>query len=726
MSNHFQRFISEPFFSNIRYETSANLKAEKENKMSETHYRSCNLCEAICGIAIEHADGEILAIAGDKNDPFSRGHICPKAFALKDVYHDKNRLKMPVKRDGDGWREISWTEAFDEIETRVKTVQAKHGRNAVAVFQGNPSVHNFGTLLNSGDLLKALKTQNNFSATSVDQLPHHFAAWTMFGHPLLMPIPDVDRTEYFLIFGANPLASNGSLMTAPDIINRLENIKKRGGKIVLIDPRKTETARVADEHFFIKPSSDVFLLLAIVNVLFAENLIKLERLESFTDGAEILREISKEYAPETAADLTGIPAFEIRRIAAEFGAAKAAVCYGRMGVSTQKFGSLCHWLINSINILTGNFDRAGGAMFTAPAFDLLAAAKPSNIFNRWQSRVRRLPEFMGELPVAALAEEISAPGEGQIKALITSCGNPVLSTPNGGALDAALEKLEFMVSIDIYINETTSRADVILPPATGLETSHYDVIFNLFAVRNTAKYSAPMFPKADGAKYDWEIFQELAHRLSGKPEPLNLVPPEAKLDSGLQFGRYKMSLEYLRMNPHGVDLGALEPCLPERLLTENKRINLAPELLVKDLERLKLEVQETSEFPFALIGRRHLRDNNSWLHNSEVLVKGKNRCTVLINQTDAENLRIENGATLKVSSRVGAVEIPCEITDKIMPGVVSIPHGYGHNRKGVRLDTARNHAGVSINDLTDDRVLDELTGNAAFSNVKVRLESVKV
>jgi len=691
--------------------------------MSEVHYRSCNLCEAICGIEIKHENGVVLSIAGDKNDPFSRGHVCPKAVALKDIYEDANRLKFPVKRVGENWRQISWTEAFDEIEAKIKDIQSRFGRNAVAIFQGNPSVHNFGTLLNSGELLKTLKTQNSFSATSTDQLPHHFAAWTMFGHPLLMPIPDIDRTDFFLIFGANPLASNGSLMTAPDIINRLENIKKRGGKIVLIDPRKTETARLASEHHFIKPSSDVFLLLAIVQTLFAENLVNLERLSNFTDGVEVLRTISAEFTPETVADLTGIAATEIKRIAVEFGAANSAVCYGRMGVSVQKFGSLCHWLINSINILTGNFDRAGGAMFTAPAFDLLAMAKGGNLFNRWQSRVRHLPEFMSELPVAALSEEIEGEGEGQIKVLITSCGNPVLSTPNGGALEKALGKLDFMVSIDIYINETTKHADIILPPATGLETSHYDVIFNLFAVRNTAKYSAPLFPKADGAKYDWEIFQELSHCLNGKNEPLNLVPPEAKLDLGLKLGSYKMSLEDLRANPHGIDLGELKPCLPERLLTENKRINLAPEFLVKDLERLKVEARSSVEFPFALIGRRHLRDDNSWLHNSERLMKGKNRCTVLVNASDAANLKIENGQIIKVSSRVGTVEIPCEISEKIMPGVVSIPHGYGHGRSGVKLDTAKNHAGVSLNDLTDERVLDELTGNAAFSNTRVRLES---
>ena len=687
--------------------------------MSEFHYRTCNLCEAVCGIEIEHADGKVLAIKGDKQDPFSRGHICPKALALKEIYEDENRLKLPVKRIGNDWKEISWDEAFDEIANKIKGIQMKYGRNAVAVYQGNPSVHNFGTLLNSGSLLKALKTQNNFSATSVDQLPHHFAGWAMFGHPLLLPIPDIDRTNYFLIFGANPLASNGSLMTAPDIINRLEAIKKRGGKIVLIDPRRNETARVATEHHFIKPASDVYFLLAIIHTLFAENLVKLGHLADFTDGVDVLREVSKDYTPETVENLTGISAAEIKRITLEFANAKSAVCYGRIGVSTQKFGGLCHWLINSINILTANFDRAGGAMFTSPAFDLLQTAKPENIYNRWQSRVRKLPEFMSELPVAALAEEILTDGEGQIKALFTSCGNPVLSTPNGAQLEKALDKLEFLVSIDIYINETTRKADIILPTATGLETSHYDVIFNLLAVRNTAKYSAPLFPKDENAKYDWEIFQELAHCLNSNEEPLKLVPPEVKLNFGLQFGRYKLSLEELQNNLHGIDLGELQSCLPERLLTENKRLNLAPELLVNDLQRLKSETAQSDEFSFALIGRRHLRDNNSWLHHSEILTKGKNRCTLLINNSDAGKLNLQNGKTVKVSSRVGTVEIPCEITETIAPGVVSIPHGYGHKREGFA--TNENHAGVSLNDLTDHNLIDELTGNAAFNGVRVKI-----
>lgn len=693
--------------------------------MPKKHFRNCNLCEAICGIAITHEDGKILSIEGDKLDPFSRGHICPKAVALKDIYEDPNRLRKPVRRTADGWAEIGWDEAFDEAAAGILAVQERCGRDAVAVYQGNPSVHNLGTMLNGRDLLKALKTKNTYSATSVDQLPHHFASWAMLGHHFLIPVPDIDHTDYFLVFGANPLASNGSLMTSPDIINRLNAIKKRGGKIVLVDPRKTETTRLTDEHFFITPSSDAFLLLAIVNTLFAEDLADLGRLADHVDGVEVLREASSEFTLERAEPLTGVPAADIRRLAHEFAAAKSAVCYGRIGLSTQRFGGLCQWLINAINILTGNFDRQGGAMFTSPAFDLMQASKSGNVYNRWQSRVRKLPEFMGELPVAALAEEILTGGEGQVKALVTSCGNPVLSTPNGSQLDKALDGLEFMVSIDIYINETTRHANIIMPPATNLESSHYDIIFNTFAVRNTAKYSGPLFSKGGEARHDWEIFQQLVHRLSRKTGPCQTEAPEAKLDMALMFGRYQLSIEKLKEDPHGIDLGELRSCLPDRLLTENKRIDLAPEILVRDLERLKsvFELDEDKEFPFSLIGRRHLRDCNSWLHNSERLMKGRNRCTVMMNSADADRLKLTDGQTVRASSRVGSVEMPLEITDNIAPGVVSIPHGYGHRRKGIDLDVAANHAGESINDLTDETVIDELTGNAAFSGVRVRIEA---
>ncbi len=698
--------------------------------MIKTHFRTCNLCEAMCGLEIKVENDTIKSIAGDKNDPFSRGHICPKAVAMQDIYNDPNRLKTPVRRTENGWEAISWDTAYSEIVTKTKAIQAQYGNDAVGIYQGNPSIHNWGTTLNSANFFRLFRTKNIFSATSADQLPHHFAAWQMFGHPLLMPIPDIDNTDFWLIFGGNPIASNGSIMSSPDVAHRLAAIRQRGGKVVVVDPRRTETAEKSTAHFFIRPNADVYLLLALIHVVFAKKGVKLGKNADFTEGVAELEKCVVDYSPEAVADITGVSATEIEQLATDFMGAKTAVCYGRVGVSTQSFGTLSQWLINALNVLTGNCDREGGAMFTAPAFEILRKTKAETIFNRWQSRVRGLPEFMSELPVSTLADEVLTEGDGQIRALLTSCGNPVLAVPNGRKMDEALEKLDFMVSFDIYINETTRHAHIILPPATGLEISHYDVTFHVLAIRNTAKYSPPLFAKVEGAKYDWEIFQELAHRFKGETGDFMPEPPEKVLDLGLQHGRYNISLQQLIDNPHGLDFGALQPCFPKRLFTEDKKINLAPLLLVQDLARAQqhlIQQKKASEnappqYPFALIGRRHLRDNNSWMHNSARLVKGPNRCTLLIHPEDADALNIKNQSIVKLSSRVGSVELPAELTDSMMRGVVCMPHGYGHGRANVQLDVAQKHAGVSVNDLTDELVLDDLTGNAAFSNVVVKVE----
>lgn len=694
--------------------------------MSQTHYRNCNLCEAMCGLEIQLENDQITSIAGDKNDPFSRGHICPKAVALKDIYEDPNRLRTPVKRTPQGWQKISWEEAMDAVVEGIQRTQAQYGHNAVALYQGNPSIHNLGTIMNSPAFAKALRSKNLFSATSTDQLPHHYASWQLFGHPLLVPIPDIDHTQFMLIIGGNPIASNGSMMTVPDVAKRLRAIQERGGKVVVVDPRRTETAEKADQHFFIRPNADVLLLLAMVQTLFAEGLVNLGHLAEFTDGVTELQNACAAYTPEKVAAATGISAAAIRQLTREFAGAESAVAYGRVGVSTQVYGGLCQWLINALNILTGNLDKKGGAMFTQPAVDFIARGKYEKRFGRWHSRVRGLSESLGELPVAALAEEILTPGEGQIRTLITSCGNPVLSTPNGAQVDKALASLDFMVSIDIYINETTRHAHIILPPATGLEVSHYDLTFHVLAVRNTSKYSPPLFEKAPEARHDYEIYQELAHRLSGNTEPFQVEPPEEKLDLGLRFGPYALSLDQLKENPHGIDLGSLQACLPQRLFIPDKRIPLAPADFLQDLSRVDqlLEVtHSTPKFPFLLIGRRHLRDNNSWMHNASRLMRGRNRCTLQMHPDDAAQLGLQNQQVVKLSSRVGEIELPLEISAEIMPGVVCMPHGYGHARAGVQLDVAKQYAGVSINDLTDEFVLDDLTGNAAFSGVRVNVGS---
>src|SRR5687767_9968818 len=475
---------------------------------AEIHYRSCNLCEAMCVIEFVVRDDRALDIRGDKDDPFSRGYICPKAVALQDIHSDPDRLRYPVRRTSGGWKRISWSEAFDEIGRSIGKVQAKSGKNAVATYFGNPTVHSYGAMLFGPMLIRSLHTRNRFSATSVDQLPHHLAAFLMFGHQLLLPVPDIDRTDFFLILGANPAVSNGSMMTSPDIRNRLQSIRERGGKIVVVDPRFTETARLADRHLFIRPGTDVYLLLAMLYVIINEELAAPGRLEAFTAGAEAIRDVVQEFSPEDVALVTGVDAENIRRLAVEFTTAKSAVCYGRIGLSTQEFGGACQWLINVINILSGNLDREGGSMFPLPAFDPVNAPQslaPRGSFGRWHSRVRNLPEIGGELPVATLGEEILTEGPGQIRSLITFAGNPVLSTPNGRQLDEALASLDFMVSIDFYINETTRHANIILPPSSPLEREHYDIAFHLLAIRNTAKFSPALFERSAETLHDWEI-----------------------------------------------------------------------------------------------------------------------------------------------------------------------------------------------------------------------------
>ena len=710
------------------------------------HYRSCNLCEAICGIEITQSGEQRLNIRGDKDDPFSRGYICPKAVALQDFHYDKDRLKHPVRRTSSGWERIGWNEAFDEVAQNLKRIHARHGRNSIASYLGNPTVHNYGALLFVPGFLRSLRTRNKFSATSVDQLAHHLAGFLMFGHQLLLPIPDVDRTQYFLILGANPAVSNGSLMTAPGMNRRLEEIRKRGGKVVLIDPRQNETARFADRHIFIRPGTDVLLLLALLHVVFEERLTHLDQLAPFTKGVETVAQLVAEFPPERVAQITGIESNQIRALAREFAAADSAVCYGRIGLSTQEFGGVCQWLINVLNTVTGNLDRAGGAMFTRPAFDPVTAPQslaPRGSFARWHSRVRKLPEFSGELPVAALAEEILTEGAGQVMALVTLAGNPVLSTPNGRELDRALASLEFMVSIDCYINETTSHAHIILPPTSPLERGHYDIAFNVLAVRNTAKFSPPLFERNEESRHDWEILLELETRMKhdgivgGVRRKLSkqFFTPERILDLGLRFGPYGarlnpfsngLTLRKVRKAVHGLDLGPMASCLPGRLQTADKQIDLAPEVLVKDVDRVKTRFLNQPAYEanghLLLIGRRHLRSNNSWMHNSERLVKGnpaKPACTVLMHPTDAANRDLLDGQKVVVRSNVGSIVLPVEISEEIMRGVVSIPHGWGHDREGNQLSVAQQHAGVSINDLTDQNDIDALCGTAAFNGTAV-------
>ncbi len=702
----------------------------------KTHYRACHLCEAICGLEIVTDGSEIVSIKGDPKDPLGRGHICPKAIALQDLHEDPDRLRTPKKREGEQWLDISWAQAFEEIAERVANLQMEQGNNAIGVYAGNPNVHNYGNLTHGRVLRKALATRNNFSATSLDQLPHHVIALQLFGHQFMVPVADIDRTQFMLIFGANPIASNGSMMTVPDVKKRLKAIQKRGGEFVVIDPRRSETAELADQHAFIRPGTDAYVLLAMIRLLFDENLVDTGRISDELEGLDLIEPLVAPFTLELAASQSGISAEVIADITRRFASAESAACYGRMGVSVQAHGTLCQWAIQVLNILTGNLDAEGGVLVPNSAVGHVQPGEPSpGHLGRFHSRISQLPEFGGEFPSTVLAEEILTPGEGQIRGLFTLAGNPVLSAPNGRRLDEAFEQLDLMVSIDIYINETTRHADYILPPTGPLEHDHYDYAFLRLAVHNTARFNEPVFDKPEGTLHDWEILNRLGDAISKRKDIKNsmLPSPDMLMDMALQNGPYskkaghpaELSLAVLKANPHGVDLGALRPSLMERICTQDRKIHLLDPLIESELSRLLAQVSEHSaqDFPLSLIGRRHVRSNNSWMHNYHRLVKGKPRWQCLMHPDDLAARGLESGQKIKINSRVGEIQVEVEASDEMMPGVVSVPHGWGHQRKGVVMSIASKQGGQSVNDLTDDEYYDQSTGNSALNGVPVEVSA---
>jgi len=694
--------------------------------MPETRVHTCMLCEATCGISVQVEGGRVTGVRGDREDPFSRGHVCPKAAAIPDVMNHPDRIREPMRRVGDRWEPVSWDDALAEAAERITAIQRAHGRNAVGLYAGNPTVHGHGAVLGIPLLSKALGGRSRFSATSVDQLPQMLAALEMFGHQLLLPVPDVDRTAFFLVLGANPVASNGSLMTAPGIAHRLAALRARGGRLVVVDPRRTETAAVADLHLAVRPGGDAALLLGMLHVILGEGLDRPGRLADFTDGLDRLREIAARHPPERVAGRAGVAPGAIRSLAREFAASPGAVCYGRVGISTQEFGAIASWLVNALNVVTGNLDRAGGAMFTTPAADVVALnARLGSLgsFGRFHGRVRGLPEFGGELPVATLAEEIDTPGDGQIRGLVTFAGNPVLSAPNGRRLDRALAGLDFQLSIDLFRNETTRHAHLILPPTFGLERDHYDLVFNTLAVRNVARYVKAAVAPPPGVRDDWDILLGLAFALrarGGGGRRRNLgatlrvaraLGPRRILGLLLRFGPHPLSIGTLERAPHGLDLGPLEPRLPGRLFTPDRRIRLVPHVIEEDLARLDADLDAATVGrggEMLLIGRRQLRSNNSWMHGCERLVKGPVTCTLMIHPEDAAARGIPAGGDVRVRSRVGEIRVPAALTDQVGRGVVCLPHGWGH---------------ASFNDLADEQRVDALCGNADFGGVPVSVEA---
>jgi anaerobic selenocysteine-containing dehydrogenase len=710
------------------------------------HYRACHLCEAMCGLQIEVKDGKIASIRGDEEDPHSGGYTCPKGHAIADLHEDPDILRKPIKRVGDSWKEISWEEALDETASAIHKTQKKYGRDALGVYFGNPATHHFGCALMLIPLVQMLDTKNRYSAASTDQLPQYLSSYLLYGHQLMFPIPDLDRTDFFLIVGGNPMVSNGSIMSTPDMRRRLKAIQERGGKVVVVDPRKTQTAEKADQHVPIYPETDVWLLSAMIKIIYDRKLTRLDRLSDFTRGLEDLLGILDDFDLEACAKNCRIPLNEIEDLATSFASANSAVAYGRLGASQQIHGSLVHYLINVLNIITGNLDNPGGAMFPVAAVDfqrLYSIMVGPGHYNEYRSRVSGAPEFGDELPVGVLKEEIETPGKGQIKAMLMVAGNPVLSTPEGDKLSKAMEGLDFCVAVDFYLNESTRHANIILPPSTALYHDQCDFIFQALATRQVIRYAGPVFKHEKDAKEDWEILLELHHRIWKKRsigflvapvyralvralKPAGIVNLMLKIGPQGWFGkRSGISIKKLRELNKMQDLGALEPVLPKRLFTRNKKINLDHRIYLEALERLHVEQhQQSSEEGFVLIGRRHLNTNNSWMHNSPRLSRGKNRCTVQIHEEDARILGIRSGALVRVKSKFGEIQLEAELSSALCRGVVSIPHGWGHDYEGVQLSHASQKAGVSVNDITSAERRDYIVGTAAFNGQAVELEAV--
>ena len=739
--------------------------------------RTCPLCEAGCGLSVTIRGSEVTRVRGDLLDVFSHGYLCPKGSTLRQLHDDPDRLREPLVRRGDRLEPATWEEAWQAVADGLGAVIDEHGRSSLGAYVGNPNAHNLGALLYNRVLLKSLGSPNVFSASTVDQRPKEISSALLFGQALTTPVPDIDRTDHLLILGANPYASNGSFATAPDWPGRIEALIARGGRLVVVDPRRSRTAEEATQYVPIRPGSDPLLLAAMAHTLFAEELVDLGTVADIVSGLDDVEAAVAPFTPEAVASRTGIDADTIRSMARDLAAAPTAVVYARIGTTTSPFGTVTSWLVDVLNVCTGNLDSPGGAMFTR------AAAGASNTrgtprfgrgvkLGRRSSRVRGLAETFGEFPAVCMAEEIETGGEGQIKAMITVAGNPILSTPDSGRLDAAFASLDFMVAVDIYLNETTRHADVILPAPSALQKSHYDVALLQLAIRNVANYSAPVLPLDTGQPDEWEMLCTLGMILQGvapdeadpsvvddmtiaglvdsavadengpiggreRDEILDALAersgPERILDFMLRVGPYGdafgvvpdgLSLAVLERHPHGVDLGALQPRMPDVLRTPDGMIDLAPEVLVSDVADRLVPVLDRPDDGLLLVGRRHLRSNNSWMHNVKVLVKGKERCTLQVHPDDAAALGLTDGGAAEVRSRTGAVTAPVEVTDRVMAGVVSLPHGWGHDADGARLSVAAEHAGVNSNLLADTELFDPVSGTAVLNGIPVEVSPV--
>jgi anaerobic selenocysteine-containing dehydrogenase len=738
--------------------------AESIDETVRTHYRTCPLCEAMCGLEIQTKGDQVTRVRGDRDDVWSKGYLCPKGSTLGHLHHDPDRLREPMVRDGDAWREVSWDEAFARCEELLRPIVEEHGVAAVTAYIGNPAVHNYSLSRYTGAVAGIPRLPVVWSAGTVDQWPKNLACAQLFGNPWSIPVPDIARTDLFVVMGANPHASQGSLFSCPDILGEIDHIRERGGRTIVVDPRRTGTVERADEWIPIIPGMDAAFLLAIVNVLDTENLVRLGALDGRVQGIDEVLLAARDFTPVAVADACGVPAARIRDLARELATTERAVIYGRIGLCNQEFGTLASWAVDVVNVLTGHLDVVGGAMFPTPAIATIsqtARRRGPVKTGRWHTRVRQAPEVLGQAPISCLAEEIATPGEGRVRALITMAGNPVLSAPDSGRLDEALPMLDAMISVDNWLNETTRHAHVILPGLSQLEQPHCDEALWGFAVRSAVRWSPAVFPRDDRPQ-EWEILIRLGAIVAGVPaadvdvkalddvlfaeraarhgvdaadvmDQTSLRGPDRIVDLTVRMSPWGdgygerpggLTLESLMNDhPHGVDFGPMVPKVDEILRTATGDVELAHDNILGDLPRLHAKVVAPRD-GLLLIGRRHVRSNNSWMHNVKVLVKGKDRCTLIVHPEDAGTFGLADGASARVSSEAGSVEVVVEVSDEIRRGVLSLPHGWGHDRPGARLSVAREHAGVNTNLLAPGHFVDVPSGNAAVNGIPVEVMPV--
>ncbi|OUC78060.1 molybdopterin-dependent oxidoreductase [Gordonia lacunae] len=750
--------------------------------MTRTAPRICPLCEATCGLTLsidrDRTTGRetVIAARGDADDVFSAGYLCPKGASFAQLDNDPDRLDRPlIRRDG-RLVDTDWDTALTAAVEGLNEVIATSGGESIGFYLGNPSAHTVAGTMYAPLLIRALGTRNVFSASTLDQMPKQAATGYLVGHAGTFAVPDLDRTDHLVIIGANPVVSNGSVTTTADFPGKLTALRRRGGRLTVIDPARTRTAKLADTHLAPRPGTDAALLAAVVQCLFDDDLVAddLGGAATHVLGVEALRRAMDAFAPERVEAFCGVAAADIRALARSIAAAPSAAVYGRMGTTTVQFGTLGSWLIDVVNILTGNFDRPGGVMFPlAPTAPSPRPARAGRGFRtgRWRSRVSGHAEVGGELPAVAMAEEFETPGDGRLRALVTVSGNPVLSAPNGARLGRALDDAQFVVCVDPYLNETTRHAHVLLPPPRPSQSPHFDAILNNLAVRATARYSPPVLPLPPGRPDEIEIVARLILGLSGvgvdadpglvdeqviaatlakevtdphspvagrDVESLVAMLPDApghqrRLDMLLRVGAYGdafgtragLTFADLLAAPHGIDLGPMRPRLPGVVRTASGKVELAPDPLIGDLARLWAAVSaDDSPGPVAeggllLVGRRHLRSNNSWMHNLPALTGGTNRCTLHMHPDDADRLGISDVA--KIRGAGGSLTVPVEITTDIRPGVASLPHGWGHDVEGVRLGVAAADPGVNVNELNDGAVLDPLSGTVVLNGLPVEI-----